>query len=130
MSNLPTIILAAIVAILIIGLLASGYVKAPPNKAYIISGLRKNPKVLIGRAGIKIPFLEQKNELCLEQVTIDVKIDDYIPTLDYINVKIDAVVKVKVATEGELLEREPCRTSWIRPKNRLLQTFRIPLKVT
>ena len=63
MSNLPTIILAAIVAILIIGLLASGYVKAPPNKAYIISGLRKNPKVLIGRAGIKIPFLEQKNDL-------------------------------------------------------------------
>lgn len=47
MSNIPTIILAAIVAILIIGLLASGYVKAPPNKAYIISGLRKNPKVLI-----------------------------------------------------------------------------------
>ena len=105
MSNLPTIILAAIVVILIIGLLASGYVKAPPNKAYIISGLRKNPKVLIGRAGIKIPFLEQKNELCLEQVTIDVKTDDYIPTLDYINVKIDAVVKVKVATEGVLLER-------------------------
>lgn len=41
----------------------------------------------------------------MEQVTIDVKTDDYIPTLDYINIKIDAVVKVKVATEGELLER-------------------------
>ena len=97
------LIVAAVIAFL--SFIISGYVKAPPNKAFIISGYRKNPRVLIGRAGIKIPFLEQKNELCLEQVTIDVKTDDYIPTLDYINVKIDAVVKVKVGTSDELMQR-------------------------
>ena len=31
------------------------YVKAPPNVAYIISGLTKNPRILIGIGGFKIP---------------------------------------------------------------------------
>ena len=46
-----------------IGIIASGYVKASPDKAYIISGLRKDPKVLIGKAGLKIPFFEKKMNL-------------------------------------------------------------------
>ena len=50
----------------ITGIISSGYVKASPDKAYIISGLRKEPKVLIGKAGIKIPFLEKKDELSLQ----------------------------------------------------------------
>lgn len=43
--------------ILVLIIITQGYVKAPPDHAYIISGLRKQPRVLIGRAGIKIPFL-------------------------------------------------------------------------
>ena len=31
---------------LFVGILASGYVKAPPDKAYIISGVKKNKRVL------------------------------------------------------------------------------------
>ena len=57
----PALIAAAVLLIIII--LMSGYVKASPDTAYIISGLKKEPKVLIGRAGIKIPFLEKKDEL-------------------------------------------------------------------
>ena len=59
------LIVVPVVLILLILLiiLASGYVKASPDTAYIISGLRKQPKVLIGKAGIKIPFLEKKDEL-------------------------------------------------------------------
>ena len=38
--------------ILVIIIITQGYVKAPPDHAYIISGLRKQPRVLIGRAGI------------------------------------------------------------------------------
>lgn len=30
------------------------YVKVPPNVAYIISGLTKNPRILIGIGGFKI----------------------------------------------------------------------------
>lgn len=54
------IIAIIVLAIAILAILASGYVKASPNKAYIISGIKREPKVLIGRAGIKIPFLEKK----------------------------------------------------------------------
>ena len=53
------IVLAVIVFIIVI--MISGYVKASPDTAMIISGLRKKPKVLIGKAGVKIPFLERKD---------------------------------------------------------------------
>ena len=62
-----------VVLLIIILILATGYVKASPDTAYIISGLRKQPKVLIGKAGIKIPFLEKKDELNLQLIPIDVK---------------------------------------------------------
>ena len=53
------IIIVSVLAIAaLLGILASGYVKAPPDKAFIISGWKKEPKILIGRAGIKFPFLE------------------------------------------------------------------------
>ena len=67
------IIAIIVLAIAILAILASGYVKASPNKAYIISGIKREPKVLIGRAGIKIPFLEKKDELILKQISIDIK---------------------------------------------------------
>lgn len=54
------IIVIVVLAIAILAILASGYVKASPNKAFIISGIKREPKVLIGRAGIKIPFLEKR----------------------------------------------------------------------
>lgn len=56
----PALITAAIVIVVFFLL---GYVKAPPDVAYIISGLRRHPKVLIGRAGVKIPFFERVDKL-------------------------------------------------------------------
>jgi len=76
---------------------ALGYVKASPDTAYIISGLRKQPKVLIGKAGLKIPFLEKKDELNLQLIPIDVKTSSAVPTADYINIKVDAAVNVKIS---------------------------------
>ena len=76
------IIAIVVLVIAILAILASGYVKASPNKAYIISGIKREPKVLIGRAGIKIPFLEKKDELILKQISIDIKTNGYIPTKD------------------------------------------------
>lgn len=100
--SLPLII-GIIAAIILISIIASGYVKAPPDTAYVISGFKKEPRILIGRAGIKIPFLERLDKLLLKQVTIDVKTEDYIPTLDFINIKVDAVVKVRVSTEPDMI---------------------------
>ena len=91
MQSLIPFVIPAIIAIVVIVILASGYVKAPADKAYIISGLHKKPKVLIGRAGIKIPFLERKDVLLLKQISIDIKTNGYVPTLDFIGVDIDAV---------------------------------------
>ena len=96
------IIAIIVLAIAILVILASGYVKASPNKAYIISGIKREPKVLIGRAGIKIPFLEKKDELILKQISIDSKTNGYIPTKDFIGVDIDAVAKVRVLTQRDV----------------------------
>ena len=91
----------AIPVILVILIFLMGYVKAPPDVAYIISGLRKHPKVLIGKAGIKIPFLERVDKLIVRQISIDIKSEGYIPTQDFIGVDVDAVAKVRVMTDPE-----------------------------
>ena len=93
-------LIAGAVAI-VIAIIVSGYVKAPPDKAYIISGIKKSPKILIGRAGIKLPFLERKDTLVLKQISIDIKTNGYVPTLDFIGVDIDAVAKVRLKTDPE-----------------------------
>lgn len=94
---------AAVVVLLFLIFLA-GYVKASPDTAIIISGLRKNPKVLIGKAGIKIPFLERKDELNLQLIPIDVKTSNAVPTADYININVDATVNVKISDNEERLK--------------------------
>ena len=89
-------IIVASVAVLFLVIFLTGYVKASPDTAIIISGLRRNPKVLIGKAGIKIPFLERKDELNLQLIPIDVKTSNAVPTADYININVDATVNVKI----------------------------------
>ncbi len=100
--------IALFVALIVIALLAvilmTGYVKASPDTAIIISGLRKDPKVLIGKAGIKIPFLERKDELNLQLIPIDVKTSNAVPTADYININVDATVNVKISDNEERLK--------------------------
>lgn len=95
---LPAVVVAVVA--LLIGIIASGYVKSPPDRAFIISGYRKEPKILIGRAGIKVPFLERKDTLLLKQISIDIKTNGYVPTLDFIGVDIDAVAKVRIKPDS------------------------------
>ena len=104
LSELLQIIVPVIIAIVVIAILLSGYVKASPDTAYIISGMRKKPKVLIGRAGIKIPFFEKKDELNLQLIPINVKTSTAVPTADYINISVDAAVNVKISDKEERLE--------------------------
>ncbi len=89
-------------AVIVLILLLTGYVKAPPDQAYIISGLKKEGRILIGRAGIKIPFFERLDRLYLGQMTVDIKTEQSVPTNDFINVNVDAVAKVRISpsTEG------------------------------
>lgn len=76
------------------------YVKAPPNVAYIISGITKNPRILIGIGGFKIPLLERVDMLYLGQMSVDIKTSQSVPTNDFINVKVDAVAKIIVDKEN------------------------------
>ena len=99
--NEITIGLIAAAAVALIIVIVSGYVKAPPDKAYIISGAKRTPKILIGRAGIKLPYFERKDTLVLKQISIDIKTNGYVPTLDFIGVDIDAVAKIRLKTDPE-----------------------------
>ena len=92
---LPVIIAVLVVIIILL----MGYVKAPPDQAYIISGLRKNSRILIGQAGIRVPFLERLDKLYLGQMTVDIKTEQSVPTNDFINVSVDAVAKVRISPE-------------------------------
>ena len=93
-------ILVIIFLILFIIAAKTCYVKAPPNVAYIISGLTKNPRILIGIGGFKIPLLERVDMLYLGQMSVDIKTSQSVPTNDFINVKVDAVAKIIVDKEN------------------------------
>ena len=98
LSDIPlTIPLIGIGVIILLLILFSGYVKAPPDQAYIISGLKKDSRILVGRAGIKIPYLERLDRLYLGQMTVDIKTEQSVPTNDFINVNVDAVAKVRIS---------------------------------
>lgn len=93
----------AIIVFAIIVFLVSSYVKAPPDVAYIISGMHKKPRVLAGKAGIKIPFLERMDKLALGAIQIDVKTGSAVPTAEYINVRVDSTVSVRVGQTDEMI---------------------------
>ena len=101
MEKIIPFVIAAAIVIAVIAILMSGYVKASPDVAVIISGLNRTPRVLIGRAGIKVPFFEKVDHLHLGQISVDIKTDSYIPTNDFINVKVDAIAKVRIDTSAE-----------------------------
>ena len=104
LDNLLPFIPAVAIALIVIAILASGYVKSPPDIAYIISGLHKKPRILIGKAGIKIPFLERLDKLSLGAIQIDVKTRSAVPTAEYINVRVDSTVSVQVGRSEEMIE--------------------------
>ena len=100
-----TMIAVIAVVVIILAILASGYVKAPPDTAFIISGFKKGQRILIGKAGIKLPFFERLDKLSLKLVAIDMKTSDAVPTADYINIQVDAAVNIKVGDEPQKLQK-------------------------
>lgn len=93
-----SIVLAIILLVVLLNVL---YVQAPPSFAFILSGFKKEPRVLIGTGGFKVPFLERLDKVFLGQVTVDVKTSIPVPTHDFIDVMVDAVCKVRVLPTAE-----------------------------
>jgi flotillin len=79
------------------------YVKCPPDMVYLISGLKKEPRVIIGKAALRVPFFERVDKLTLELIQIDVK-TSRVPTADFINVDVDAVANVRIPNNPELIQ--------------------------
>lgn len=100
----PVEIILIVFGVLIVIFLLSGYLKAPPDTAYIISGLGKK-RILIGRAGFRIPILERVDRLSLRVMQVDVKTSEAVPTNEFINVSVDGVANIKVSSNPELLKR-------------------------
>jgi flotillin len=93
----------AAVALVVI-LFVIGYLKAPPDTAYIISGLGKK-RILIGRAGWRVPFFERVDRLSLKVMQVDVKTSEAVPTNEFINVTVDGVANIKISSDPEMLKR-------------------------
>ena len=94
-------LILTLVILLIVFFMAS-YIKCPPDMVYLISGLKKESKVITGKATIRIPFLERIDKVPLKLIQIDVK-TNRVPTNDYINVDVDAVANVRISTEPKLI---------------------------
>lgn len=95
------IVLIVVAVLLLLGLFFGiSYVKAPPDTAFIITGPRKQ-KVLIGKAGFRIPFFQRVDKLPLNLIQVDIKTPDAVPTCEFINIYVDGVANIKIGSSKE-----------------------------
>lgn len=97
-------IVAAIVIVLIILIIAVSYVKAPPDTAFIITGPVRQ-RVLIGKAGFRIPGLERVDKIPLNLIQVDIKTASAVPTREFINIFVDGVANIKIDSTPEALAK-------------------------
>ncbi len=86
---IPVIIVVALVAFV----LNACYKKAQPSLAMVVTG-PGGSKTVIGKACFVIPILQRVDYMSLENISIDFKSRDEIPTQDAINIMVDAVANV------------------------------------
>ena len=98
------IIIGVIALVFLIIFMACSYTKAGPDEAIMISGLGKR-KILRGKAGWRLPFLQRKDRLSLKVFQVDIKTREPIPTHEFINTNVDGVANLKISSDPELLER-------------------------
>ncbi len=96
--QLIPLIAPGIAIVIILSFFGAGFVSASPGEIKVISGPR-GQRVLHGKTGWKIPILERVDTMTAGMISVDARTSDYVPTNDYINVKVDAAVKVKIGTE-------------------------------
>ena len=98
------IIAGIIILVVLMVIFTKGYFKIPTDMAGIVSGFSKEPRIYIGKAGFKIPFLERLDYINLGLVNVDVNTSDSVPTTDYINVNLDAFATVKIKNDTESIK--------------------------
>ena len=86
----------------------ASFVSASPGEIKVISGPR-GQRVLHGKTGWKVPLLERVDTMTASMISVDAQTTDFVPTNDYINVRVDAAVKVRIATDDPTLFRAATR---------------------
>lgn len=127
MPNIFLIVVIAIVIITFLFILGAGFVSASPGEIKVISGPR-GQRVLHGKTGWKIPILERVDSMTAGMISVDVKTSDFVPTNDYINVKVDAAVKVKIGTEKPELFRAATRNFLYKTSDEIADEIRDTLE--
>lgn len=102
------IIFIVVGAIFLLALFGAGFVSASPREIKVISGWRKQ-RVLHGRTGWKVPILERVDTMTAEMISIDAKTTDFVTTKDFIEVKVDAAIKVRIGVERPELFKSAIR---------------------
>jgi flotillin len=97
MPLIPLIATGVVIVLLLI-FFGAGFVSASPGEIKVVSGPR-GQRVLHGKTGWKIPILERVDTMTASMISVDARTADFVPTNDYINVKVDAAVKVKIGTD-------------------------------
>lgn len=127
---MPNIFLIIAITVIVVGflfILGAGFVSASPGEIKVISGPR-GQRVLHGKTGWKIPILERVDSMTAGMISVDVKTSDYVPTNDYINVKVDAAVKVKIGTENPVLFQAATRNFLYKASDEIADEIRDTLE--
>jgi conserved surface-anchored protein, band 7 family len=121
------IIVGVILLITLLTIIGAGFVSASPGEIKVISGPR-GQRVLHGKTGWKIPLLERVDSMTAGMISVDVKTSDYVPTNDYINIKVDAAVKVKIGTENPVLFQAATRNFLYKTSDEIADEIRDTLE--
>ncbi len=105
----PVLIVAVIIILLL--MFISMYKKVPQDKALVVTGFRGR-RVITGGGGIVVPMLERTDNISLENMQIDIRIDGAL-TSQGVGIVADgvAVVKVKSDRDSILSAAEQFNTS-------------------
>ena len=108
MPLLSTAAIAVAATVFFLLFLWASFVSASPGEIKVISGPR-GQRVLHGKTGWKVPLLERVDTMTASMISVDAQTTDFVPTNDYINVRVDAAVKVRIATDDPTLFRAATR---------------------
>ena len=127
---MPLLSIAAIAVaafVLIVLFLWASFVSASPGEVKVISGPR-GQRVLHGKTGWKIPLLERVDTMTASMISVDAQTTDFVPTNDYINVRVDAAVKVRIATDDPTLFRAATRNFLYKTTSEISEEVRDTLE--
>ena len=129
MPLLSTAAIAVAATVFFLLFLWASFVSASPGEIKVISGPR-GQRVLHGKTGWKVPLLERVDTMTASMISVDAQTTDFVPTNDYINVRVDAAVKVRIATDDDTLFKAATRNFLYKTTSEISEEVRDTLRAT